>query len=154
MGLNLYSHDTSVCILDRQGDCLFAGQKERLTRVKHDAGDASELVQHALESAGVTLHDVSLVVVNNHHYRVAPFERRLGWSVSMGHYPRSYADPFNLFPGVTKVELSHHLAHAWGAVSTNIQAAPYPCADESCIEIEWSFAQHIANPCLLSRSCK
>lgn len=77
VGLNKYSHDSAVCVLRASdGACLFAGEKERITRIKHDGGDTGELVQHALESIGAKMGDVRLVVSNNHHHRVAPFERR------------------------------------------------------------------------------
>ncbi|CAB1118329.1 unnamed protein product [Ectocarpus sp. CCAP 1310/34] len=118
VGLNKYSHDSSVCILSyRDGTCLFAGEKERLTRVKHDGGDTGELVSHALRSVGGSLEDVRLVVSNNHHHRVAPFEERVPWAVAQGTYPASYASEENLVPGAAHAELSHHLAHAWSAAA-------------------------------------
>lgn len=118
IGLNKYSHDTSVCVLSAlDGSCLFAGEKERLTRAKHDGGDTAGLVSHALESIGASLEDVRLVVSNNHHHRVAPFEQRVPWAVAMGTYPDSYAAPENLLPQAAHAELSHHLAHAWSAAA-------------------------------------
>lgn len=85
-----------------------------MTRNKHDGGDTGELVQHALSCVGATLEDVRLVVANNHHHRVLPFERRIPWSVKMGVYPQSYDSPQNLIPEAeARAELSHHLAHAW-----------------------------------------
>ncbi|CAM9424008.1 unnamed protein product, partial [Choristocarpus tenellus] len=119
VGLNRYSHDSSVCVLSaKDGSRLFAGEKERLTRTKHDGGDTGELVQHALDSIGASLDDVRLVVSNNHHYRVAPFERRLPWTVPMGIHPSSYVSPSNLLPKASHAELSHHLAHAWSAADS------------------------------------
>ena len=118
IGLNKYSHDSAVCVLrSRDGSCLFAGEKERLTRRKHHGGDTADLVSHALESIGSSLENVRLVVSNNHHHRVAPFERRIPWSVAMGTYPESYGTAENLIPGATHTELSHHLAHAWSAAA-------------------------------------
>lgn len=39
LGLNKYSHDSAVCVVDANtGEVIFAGEKERLTRKKHDAG--------------------------------------------------------------------------------------------------------------------
>lgn len=73
-------------------------------------------MQHALSCVGATLRDVRLVVTNNHHHRVLPFERRIPWSVKMGVYPQSYDSPQNLIPEAeARAELSHHLAHAWSA---------------------------------------
>ncbi|CAM9169214.1 unnamed protein product [Pylaiella littoralis] len=118
IGLNKYSHDSSVCILsNRDGTCLFAGEKERLTRTKHDGGDTGSLVAHALESIGARLEDVRLVVSNNHHFRVAPFEKRIPWAVAQGACPESYASEENLLPTAAHAELSHHLAHAWSAAA-------------------------------------
>ncbi|PXF48296.1 hypothetical protein BWQ96_01985 [Gracilariopsis chorda] len=73
---------------------------------------------------------VKLVVANNHHFRILPFEQRLPFQVSMNYVPSSYLSPWNLIgspvrylqqsemyaPEATKVELSHHLAHAFSAV--------------------------------------
>lgn len=116
--MNKYSHDSAVCVLRASdGNCLFAGEKERLTRSKHDGGDTGGLVAHALESIGASLEDVRLVVSNNHHHRVAPFEQRIPWAVATGAYPESYASPENMLPAATHAELSHHLAHAWSAAS-------------------------------------
>lgn len=118
LGLNKYSHDSAVCIISaKDGRCLFAGEKERLTRSKHDGGDTAGLVSHALESIGAEIEDVQLVVSNNHHHRVAPFEKRIPWAVAMGTYPESYAADMNLLPGSAHAELSHHLAHAWSAAA-------------------------------------
>lgn len=102
---------------NRDGTCLFAGEKERLTRRKHDGGDTSELVSHALDSIGARLEDVRLVVSNNHHFRVAPFEKKVPWAVAQGSCPESYASEGNLLPGAAHAELSHHLAHAWSAAA-------------------------------------
>lgn len=118
VGLNKYSHDAAVCVLrERDGSLVFAGEKERLTRKKHDGGDTSEIVQHALDSIGASLDDIKLVVSNNHHHRVVPFERRIPWAVAQNIYPSSFAAPHNLVPNAAHAELSHHLAHAWSAVA-------------------------------------
>ncbi|CAN0263452.1 unnamed protein product, partial [Scytosiphon promiscuus] len=110
-------HIPTRCPLPRDGTCLFAGEKERLTRAKHDGGDTGDLVSHALDSIGANLDDVRLVVSNNHHHRVAPFEKRIPWAVAQGTYPASYASEENLLPGAAHAELSHHLAHAWSAAA-------------------------------------
>uniref|UniRef100_A0A0G4FTF1 Carbamoyltransferase n=1 Tax=Chromera velia CCMP2878 TaxID=1169474 RepID=A0A0G4FTF1_9ALVE len=115
VGLNKYSHDVSICIASRDGEFLFGGEKERLTRAKHAGGDAGELVSHALDRVGASLSDVGLVVQNNHHHRIAPFEKRLPWAVSQGLYDPTFLDPHNLLGHAPRVEVSHHLAHAWAA---------------------------------------
>ena len=64
-------------------------------------------------------------VQNNHHHRVGPFEERLPFGVAMKHYPSSYLSDENLLPGARRMELSHHLAHAWCAVGTS----PWPIGE-------------------------
>jgi len=121
VGLNKYSHDAAVCIARRDtGETLLIWSKERLTRKKHDAGDTADLLQTALESIDRSLEDVELVVSNNHHFRVLPYEAnrdQLAWSAALGHVDASYASEHNLVPGATHRELSHHLAHAWSAAA-------------------------------------
>ena len=79
-----------------------------------------DLITHALESVGGSLEDVCLVVQNNHHHRIGDFEARLPFAVAMQHYPDEYLEAENLLPGVVrKLELSHHLAHAWCAIGTS-----------------------------------
>jgi len=78
------------------------------------------LITHALEAVGGTLDDVCLVVQNNHHHRIGDFEARLPFAVAMQHYPGEYLEADNLLTGVVrKLELSHHLAHAWCAIGTS-----------------------------------
>ena len=79
VGLNKYSHDAGCCIVDTSGKVLFAQAKERLSRKKHDGGSVGELIDYALESIDASIEDISIVVSNNHHFRVAPFERRIAW---------------------------------------------------------------------------
>ncbi|RYG96131.1 hypothetical protein EON65_54875, partial [archaeon] len=119
VGLNKYSHDASCCIVDADtGKILFAQAKERLSNRKHDGGGIGELVKDALRSVGGTYTDVELVVSNNHHFRVLPFEKRLPFAKAINAAPNSYLDKYNCFPDKEQLELSHHLAHAWSAVST------------------------------------
>lgn len=138
IGLNQYSHDTSIAIINAvSGSLLFALSKERLTRRKHDGGDVADLVPHALSAVavdcGVSLdaitESVRLVVANNHHFRIRPFEARLPFQVSLNYVPENYLSPWNLIgsnvsfvrdpvaPNASKIELSHHLAHAFSAIS-------------------------------------
>ena len=59
------------------------------------------MVAHALEACGgYSLRDVVLVVQNNHHHRIAPFEARLPFAVGAQHYPPEYLDSENLLPEV------------------------------------------------------
>ena len=69
-------------------------------------------IQTALDAAGASTADLVAVCTNNHHWRVAPFEARLPWSVAQGAYPKSYLSPLNLLPGVRKWEAALDVAVA------------------------------------------
>lgn len=128
LGLTQYSHDASVVVLDAAtGDVLFALSKERLTRRKHDGGSVAATVRHALREVAklddvpfdeaAWYNSVCLVVANNHHFRILPFENGLPFSTAAGYNPPVYSSPWNLIGAhSTKTELSHHLAHAYSAV--------------------------------------
>lgn len=131
IGLNQYSHDASIAVLNAQtGAILFALSKERLSRRKHDGGDVAHLVKHALltlcemhsfEMSNL-LSMVRLVVANNHHFRIAAYERRVRFLTSLKYAEETVTSEWNLIGttnGVsngTKIEISHHLAHAFSAV--------------------------------------
>ena len=155
LGLNKYSHDTTLCAADaNSGKVLFALSKERLSssRTKHASGNVATLVDACLDhlqtvyssdegvlQMGVGVEDITKVVVNNHHHRVLPMERRenkrhLEWEEGLninGGMESGYTDEENLFMNddddligdgadggtVEKVELSHHMAHAYSAVA-------------------------------------
>ncbi len=116
LGLNQYTHSAAACLLDEDGQPLGMLQKERVTRKKHDGGDVAELVEHLLESAGARLKDVAVVAANNHLFRIDEFHRDLAWETALYQHRESFVSPFNLLPGVPRVELSHHLAHAWSVL--------------------------------------
>ena len=121
LGLNQYTHSAACCLAESAGKVLFALSKERLTRKKFDGGDTGELVERALESCGVGLEDLGLVVCNNHLFRIAPFEETLPWAAALHQYRPSHLHETNLLPGLPRHELSHHLAHAWSV----LPAAPF-----------------------------
>eukprot|EP01039_Chlorochromonas_danica_P005830 gene5830-6420_t len=119
LGVNKYSHDTGCSIIDSQtGQVLFSQAKERFSHQKHDGGDVGQVVQNALQSLGRHLDEIELVVVNNHHFRVFPFERRLPFAIANHYLPKSYQSLYNLIPHAKHIELSHHLAHVWSAIAT------------------------------------
>ncbi|GJQ12266.1 hypothetical protein GpartN1_g4057.t1 [Galdieria partita] len=123
VGINKYSHDASVCLLSCDtGEIVGNFAKERFTRRKHDGNDVGELVEHIFARLGIAIEDVDLVVQNNHHYSIGAFEEKLPWTSQMNYYPRQYLSPYNLFLGIPKVEISHHLAHAW-SVYAQLEAA-------------------------------
>ncbi len=55
------SHDGSSCLL-KDGKIIVAIEKERLTRIKHDGGNDADTVQYCLDTAGIKISDLSLVV--------------------------------------------------------------------------------------------
>ncbi|MFT7517299.1 MAG: carbamoyltransferase, partial [Myxococcota bacterium] len=116
LGLNQYTHSAAVCVLDANGQMLFCGEKERITRKKHDGGDTADLVEHALDVVGAELSDIRMVCANNHLFRIDRFQESVEWATALFQYRSSYTSDFNLLPGVERLELSHHLAHAWSAI--------------------------------------
>jgi len=137
VGLNQYSHDASIAVVDAvSGELLFAAAKERLTRRKHDGGSTGELVLHAMESLGFDEDDVRLVVANNHHFRVLPFERRLKFAAGAGYVPQEYLQDPLAKANVRKMEISHHLAHTWSVL-------PYCPFSEGLIVVMDGMGEHI-----------
>lgn len=119
VGLNKYSHDASICIMEQStGKVLFSQAKERISGKKHDGGGVSEIIEYAFKYLGVSLSDVKAVVSNNHHYRVLPFEKRLPFAAAINYEDMSLLKDSNLFPNAKHYELSHHLAHAWNVIGT------------------------------------
>ena len=83
LGLNQYTHSAAVCVLDAKGKMLFCGEKERLTRKKHDGGDTADLVEHALTAVGAELSDVRVVCANNHLFRIDRFQDSVEWATAL-----------------------------------------------------------------------
>lgn len=123
LGINKYSHDTSLCAAHGQtGEVLFALSKERISRKKHDGGNVATLVETCLDQLELDLDNIVKVVVNNHHHRVLHMEQDLEhveWEDGMGingGAEAGYTDEENLLTSVEdKLEISHHLAHAYSA---------------------------------------
>jgi len=125
LGLNKYSHDTSLCAADAAtGEVLFAMSKERLTRRKHDAGNVALLVDKCLECLNLNLDAIERVVINNHHHRVLTSteanRRHMEWEAGLsmnGGSEDGYDDDENLLPDASRHEMSHHLAHAYSTAT-------------------------------------
>ena len=125
LGINKYSHDTTICAADAEtGKVLFAISKERISRRKHDSGNAASVVECCLEALNLDLDSIEKVVVNNHHHRVIPLESNVNhmeWESGLrinGGMEDGYEDPENLLPDVSqRFELSHHLAHAYSTAT-------------------------------------
>jgi carbamoyltransferase len=98
------SHDGSTCIL-KDGKIIVAIEKERLTRIKHDGGNDYHTVEYCLETAGITVKDLSLIVqASNFEMDIAPHKYN---------GKRYFAEDIE----VPVITLSHHLAHAWSAAA-------------------------------------
>ena len=126
LGINKYSHDTTICAADATtGNVLFALSKERMTRKKHDGGNIANLVELCLDELNLDIDNIVKVVMNNHHHRILPFieanVHHMEWEEGLGingGVEIGYSDEYNLLQSVEeKLELSHHLAHAYSAAS-------------------------------------
>jgi predicted NodU family carbamoyl transferase len=124
IGLNKYSHDTAICAADAEsGKVLFAASKERMTRFKHDSGNAAILVETCLGELNLQLDNIQKVVMNNHHHRILPLEsnlRHMEWESGLqinGGLESGYDEPENLLTTSERHELSHHLAHAYSTAT-------------------------------------
>ena len=126
LGINKYSHDTTLCAANADtGEVLFALSKERITRKKHDGGNTAELVELCLDQLDLDLDSVVKVVMNNHHHRILPFieanSNHMEWEEGLGingGQEDGYSDEYNLLTCVQdKIEISHHLAHAYSAAA-------------------------------------
>lgn len=125
LGINKYSHDASLCAADAAtGEVLFAVSKERLTRRKHDAGNAALMVEKCLECLDLDLDAIERVVVNNHHHPILSSteanKRHMEWESGLsinGGSEDGYNDDENLLPDASRQEMSHHLAHAYSTAT-------------------------------------
>ncbi len=134
LGINAYDHDVSAALL-RDGAVVYAISKERLTRVKHDAGFYRDPVAYCLMAEGITLDDVALVVRNSYLLPVTDLERRFlshAGSQLMSPVDRRQAMRSALFmAGPPKViDISHHLAHAYSAWACS------PFEDGACMVVD------------------
>jgi carbamoyltransferase len=119
LGLNTYDHDVSACLL-RDGDIVYAIEKERITREKHATGFYKDVIDYCLDAEGIALDDVELVVSNCYILPVPEMEDRLVYQDMPGflpEYERADASKHPLYRARNgKVAtISHHLAHAYSA---------------------------------------
>lgn len=108
------SHDGSACLL-KNGEICVAIEKERITRLKHDGYNDTAAIEYCLETEGISLNDVS-VVVQNANFGAFEFGNEYFFGKR----------PFDANVNVPVVTISHHLAHAYYALGTS----PY---DETAI---------------------
>uniref|UniRef100_UPI0040492D88 carbamoyltransferase C-terminal domain-containing protein n=1 Tax=Flavobacterium sp. TaxID=239 RepID=UPI0040492D88 len=100
------SHDGSTCLL-KDGKIIYAIEKERITRRKHDGYNDNQTIQYCLDAEGISLNEISLIVQNDNFsdFRFGNdslYEKRL----------------FSSYEGIPVKTISHHLAHAYSAIGT------------------------------------
>ena len=60
--LGVYSgHDAAACLF-RDNKLLYAIEKERLSRIKHDEGEPIECIEYIMKAADISYSDIDLVV--------------------------------------------------------------------------------------------
>ena len=116
LGLNKYSHDTSLCAANAEtGEVLFAVSKERLSRKKHDAGNVATMVETCLECLDLDYDAIEKVVMNNHHHRILPLEEsraHMEWESGLGingGVEAGYDDEENLLQDAERVRLEKNI---------------------------------------------
>lgn len=107
------SHDGSACLL-RDGQVAVAIEKERVTRVKHDGGNDTAAIRYCLETEGIAIEDLAVIVQNG---IFGDFSRGNSF---FGDAPRLLRDDLP----VPVVTISHHQAHAYSAIGM----CPFPDA--------------------------
>ena len=122
-------HDSSACLV-KDDIILYAIEKERLTRKKHDSGDPTECIEYLLEAAGILPRDISLVVRNN-------------WFDS-----KELNDDYYLkFPNVI-INKNHHLFHACATsllVPEGMKALIWVVDGRGCRPQDCGFAEESPN---------
>lgn len=131
LGLNKYSHDAGCALLSCDGRHSIIVPNERISRIKHEGGDTAAAVRHALDAVGASHSDIVLACANNHHHRVAAFERRLPWSVDLGLYPKSTLADDNLLPGVPKHE--HVRRGSKGVPPSSLHQSHHACSNHPSV---------------------
>lgn len=63
LGINAYHGDSSACLV-KSGALVAAAEEERFRRIKHCAGFPSESIRYCLAEAGISLHDVAHIAIN------------------------------------------------------------------------------------------
>jgi len=98
------SHNGSAVLL-KDGKVCVAIEKERITRIKHAGGNDNTAIQYCLDTAGIQLSDLALVV-QCANFEIPDRERY--------HGQRLFAE--TTLPPLESI--SHHLAHAYSAAGT------------------------------------
>jgi len=124
LGINAWDHDVSACLL-RNGEIAVAIEKERVTRIKHASGFFDSTIRYCLETEGIELDRVDLIVRNSYLLAVPELERLLHsrhrpYQLAMRERARAEESPLFLRPDDDRyVTCSHHLAHAYSAFAAS-----------------------------------
>lgn len=100
------SHDGSACLL-KDGKIIYAIEKERITRRKHDGYNDTDAIQYCLDAEGITLKDVSLIVQNDN---LSDFK--------FGNDSLYGERLFSKHKDIPVQTISHHLAHTYSTIGT------------------------------------
>ncbi len=120
LGINAYDHDVSACLL-RDGELVFAINKERINRKKHATGFYGDVVDYCLHAEGISLDDVDLVVTNCYVLPVPEIEERLVhmdeplYLVGKQEREKTFKHPLFRCKSSKIATVSHHVAHAYSA---------------------------------------
>jgi len=63
LGLNAYSHDSSACLIDEEGNIIAAAEEERFRQIKHYSLFPENAIKFCLRKAGITTKDLKGVAV-------------------------------------------------------------------------------------------
>ncbi|PZR19602.1 MAG: transferase [Flavobacterium psychrophilum] len=98
------SHNGSAVLL-KDGRVCVAIEKERLSRKKHDGGNDTLAIQYCLDTEGIELKDVALVV-QCANFEIPDRNQYKGKRI------------FSEAQDIKIINISHHLAHAYSAIGT------------------------------------
>jgi carbamoyltransferase len=66
LGLNTYSHDSSACLIDEDGNIIAAVEEERFTGRKHEMVFPVNSINYCLKKAGITSTDIKGIAIAWH----------------------------------------------------------------------------------------
>lgn len=123
-GISSYSMHDSACALVEDGNVICAIEEERLNRIKHTNKFPIQSLRFCLETRGISLKDVDLIVYYStrelldqrakHYYLFDPKVPVLHNSIS--YFQRLIGREFNCELGADKFHfIHHHYAHAMSA---------------------------------------
>lgn len=134
LGLNCYRHDSSACLV-KDDEVVTCVQEDRFNRKKHYGGFPAKAIAYALEKAGISFSDISLIGFFCRPWyglfkRIPSIIRYLPSSINWSNeYSGSFWAMINIrgqFKKVFKVKkipkiyfVEHHLAHMAGVFFTS-----------------------------------